>query len=64
MRDEYDFSHGERGAHADEFEGTMEYAVFLDEDVAKVFKDADEVNKALRLLIQIAGESVSKPAEP
>jgi hypothetical protein len=49
MRDEYDFSDGVRGKYAARFaNGTN--VIVLDPDVAKVFPDADAVNRALRLL--------------
>lgn len=49
MRDEYDFSGGVRGKYAARFaKGTN--VIVLDADVAKVFPDADAVNRALRLL--------------
>jgi hypothetical protein len=49
MRDHYDFSAGVRGKYAARFaEGTN--VIVLDPDVAKVFPDAEAVNRALRLL--------------
>lgn len=51
MRDEYDFSKGVRGKYAKRFaEGTN--LILLAPDVAKHFKDAQAVNKALRQLIE------------
>lgn len=62
MREEYDFSGGVRGKHYKAYrEGTN--LVLLEPDVAKIFKDAATVNAALRMLVQIAKESVSKQAE-
>lgn len=50
MRHEYDFSGGVRGKHAKRYaEGSN--VVVLEPDVAKRFKTAEEVNKALRDLI-------------
>lgn len=47
MRDEYDFSVGERGKYAQRFsEGSN--VVVLEPDVAEVFKDSRSVNQALR----------------
>lgn len=47
LRDEYDFSGGERGKYAKRFaEGSN--VVVLDPDVAKRFKDSVSVNEALR----------------
>jgi hypothetical protein len=62
MREEYDFSGGVRGKHYQAYrEGTN--LVLLEPDVAKIFKDAATVNAALRMLVQIAKESVSKQTE-
>jgi hypothetical protein len=53
MRDEYDFSGGERGKYAARFaEGSN--VVVLDADVARVFPDSASVNAALRELARIA----------
>jgi len=55
MLPEYDFSKGVRGKYAKRYaEGTN--VVLLAPDVAKVFKNADEVNSALRILIDVAGK--------
>jgi hypothetical protein len=51
MRPEYDFSDGVRGKYAKRFaEGTN--IVVLDPDVAEQFKTSEDVNKALRELVQ------------
>lgn len=56
MRDEYDFSRGERGKYAARFaEGSN--VVVLAPDVAKVFGNAKAVNEALRLLANPARDS-------
>jgi len=53
MLPEYDFSKGVRGKYAQRYaEGTN--VVLLAPDVAKVFKNSDAVNTALRNLIEIA----------
>jgi hypothetical protein len=58
MREEYDFSGGVRGKHYQAYRrGTN--VVLLEPDVAAIFKDADAVNAALRMLAKIAKESVS-----
>lgn len=50
LRDEYDFSGGERGKYAKRFaEGSN--VVVLDPDVAKRFADSVSVNEALRSLL-------------
>jgi len=47
MREEYDFSKGERGKHAERCaKGTN--IVVLDDDVAAEFSSSDEVNDVLR----------------
>lgn len=51
MKNEYDFSKGERGKYAKQYaEGTN--VVLLDSDIAKVFKSSEAVNNALRSIIQ------------
>lgn len=55
MLPEYDFSQGVRGRHHDAYrKGTN--VVFLDPDVAAVFKDSAAVNTTLRLLLSLARE--------
>ena len=57
LRPEYDFSAGVRGKHFDAYrKGTN--VIFLDPDVAAVFKDSAAVNTALRLLLTLAREQV------
>lgn len=57
MRSEYDFSKGARGKHAESYvRGTN--VVFLEPDIAAIFKDSNAVNKALRLLVDLAGSTV------
>jgi hypothetical protein len=59
MRSEYDFSGGVRGKHHQAYrEGTN--VVLLDPEVARVFRDAEAVNRALRMLINLAGEEVRR----
>lgn len=53
MRTEYDFSAGVRGRHHQQYQAGTN-VVFLDSDVAKVFKDSESVNRALRLLLELA----------
>ena len=53
MRPEYDFSSGVRGRHHDQYKAGTN-VVFLDPDIAKVFKDSEAVNRALRLLLDLA----------
>jgi hypothetical protein len=59
LRNEYDFSGGVRGKHHEAYRrGTN--VVLLDPDVAEVFKDSEAVNTALRLLLTLARDQVSK----
>ena len=53
MRLEYDFSGGVRGKHHEPYRAGTN-VVFLDSDVAQVFKDSESVNRALRLLLELA----------
>jgi hypothetical protein len=53
LRSEYDFSGGVRGKHHEQYQAGTN-VVFLDPDIAKVFKDSESVNRALRLLLDIA----------
>jgi len=55
LRPEYDFSEGIRGKHYQAYQAGTN-VVFLEPDVAKVFTDSESVNKALRLLLQLAKE--------
>jgi hypothetical protein len=58
LRSEYGFSKGEQGKHYRSYkEGTN--VVFLEPDVAKVFTDSDSVNKALRLVLQLAKDQAA-----
>ena len=58
LRAEYDFSAGTRGTHHEAYRrGTN--VVFLDPDVAEVFKDSTAVNTALRLLLTLAREQAA-----
>ena len=58
LQPEYDFSAGVRGKHFEAYrEGTN--VIFLDPDVAAVFKDSAAVNTALRLLLTLAREQAA-----
>ncbi len=53
MRPDYDFSGGVRGKHYKAYQkGTN--LVLLEPEVAKVFRDSNAVNRALRMLIELA----------
>jgi len=59
MQPEYDFSKGVRGKHYRAFqEGSN--VVFLEPDIAKIFKDSESVNHALRMLMELAGSELKK----
>ena len=59
MRDEYDFRGGVRGKYARRLaEGSN--IVVLDEDVARIFKDSQSVNAALREIARIAEQYKQK----
>jgi hypothetical protein len=53
MRPEYDFTAGVRGKHHERYNAGTN-VVFLDADIAKVFRDSESVNRALRLLLDLA----------
>ena len=53
MRPEYEFSGGVRGKHHSQYAAGTN-VVFLDPDIAKVFTDSESVNRALRLLLDLA----------
>ena len=57
MRPEYDFSGGVRGKHHVAYKAGTN-VVFLDADVAKAFPDSSSVNRALRLLLELAEKQI------
>ena len=62
MRPEYDISGGVRGKYYDRYrEGTN--VVLLERDVAAVFQDSESVNRALRMLIDVARGNAAREAE-
>jgi hypothetical protein len=57
LEPEYDFSGAVRGKYYQRFQqGTN--VVLLDPDVAQAFKDSESVNRALRLLLDLARQAV------
>ena len=59
MRAEYDIRGGVRGKYYERYrQGTN--VVVLEPDVAAVFRDAESVNRALRMLIQVARKQVDE----
>lgn len=64
LRDEYrreDFGEMQRGKYADRMKDESNVVV-LAPDVAKVFRNEESVNQALRTLIEIAKSSVEPPS--
>ena len=62
MLPEYDFTGAVRGKYYERYrQGTN--VVLLDPDVAEVFRDAEAVNNALRLLVSVAEAKVSSRYE-
>ena len=58
MLPEYDFTHGVRGTHHEGYKAGTN-VIFLEPDLARVFKDSASVNRVLRLLLSLAKENVS-----
>ena len=59
MREEYDFSRGERGKYAQRYaQGTN--VVVLEPDVAKVFSNSKSVNVSLRKIIRQRAPELAK----
>ena len=58
LRPEYDFSGAVRGKHHEAYKAGTNVVV-LDADVAKAFPDSSSVNRALRLLLEIAKRQLS-----
>ena len=59
MREEYDIRGGVRGKYYERYrKGTN--IVLLEPDVAAVFRDAASVNRALRMLINVARTQVEE----
>jgi len=57
LEPEYDFSEAVRGKYYQRYQqGTN--VVLLDADVAQAFKDSESVNRALRLLLDLAKQEV------
>ncbi len=59
MCPEYYFSKGVRGKHYRAYqEGSN--VIFLEPEIAKVFKDSESVNHALRMIMELAGSELKK----
>jgi hypothetical protein len=56
LKPEYDFTGAVRGKHHLPYRAGTN-VILLDPDVARVFKDSAQVNRALRMLLQLAKES-------
>lgn len=61
MRAEYDIRGGVRGKYYERYRQGVN-VVELEPDVAAVFHDAESVNRALRMLIQVARKQVEEAA--
>ncbi len=60
MKSEYDIRGGVRGKYYERYQqGTN--VVLLEPDVAAVFHDSQSVNRALRMLIDVARGQVAEP---
>ena len=59
MRPEYDFSAGVRGKHHRAYQEDTN-VVLLEPEVARVFRDSAAVNRALRMLIDLADGEVQR----
>ena len=59
MRAEYDFSGGVRGKHHKAYREDTN-VVLLEPEVARVFRDSAAVNRALRMLIDLADGEVQR----
>ena len=59
MRPEYDFSGGVRGKHHRAYREDTNI-VLLEPEVARVFRDSAAVNRALRMLIDLADGEVQR----
>ena len=59
MRPEYDFSGGVRGKHHKVYREDTN-VVLLEPEVARVFRDSAAVNRALRMLIDLADGEVQR----
>ena len=62
MRTEYDFSDAVQGRHHRAYEAGTN-VVLLEPDIARVFRDSASVNRALRLLMEIARDQTSQNAQ-
>jgi hypothetical protein len=58
LRPEYDFSGGVRGKHHLAYRAGTN-VILLDADIAKAFPDSASVNRALRLLLDLAKHEVT-----
>ena len=57
MRPEYDFSGGIRGKHSQAYQQGVNV---LEPEVAEVFKSSESVNHALRMLMELAGNELTR----
>ncbi len=62
MRPEYDFSNGIRGKHYLAYREGVN-VVFLEPEIAKVFKTSESVNHALKMLLKLANSELHRNKE-
>lgn len=60
LQPEYDFSNAVRGKYYQRYQDGSN-VILLDADVARTFKDSESVNRALRLLLELAQREVPPP---
>jgi len=63
MRPEYDIRGGVRGKYYERYRAGTNI-VLLERDVAEVFRDSESVNRALRLLVNVAQASAASEQGP
>ena len=59
IRPEYDFSGSIRGKHYQAYQQGVN-VVFLEPEIAEVFKSSEAVNHALRMLMELAGNELTR----
>jgi hypothetical protein len=59
LEPEYEFTGAVRGKYYERYQQGSN-VVLLDPDVAQVFRDSEEVNRALRLLLDLAKQEVAQ----
>jgi len=60
LQPEYDFTNAVRGKYYQRYQAGSN-VILLDPDIARTFKDSESVNRALRLLLELAQREVPPP---